>query len=448
MNMIKRIFNNFREHIVELCSKRQMFEPYLICDNELQRKTLFSRTRIWTLQNTVNAIMLCFKKSLSVELTEFFLGRKQQPATPESYIKRRGHISGALFKDLNSYLMTLALKSGILKLWKGKKYLCGIDGTRLSLPYTPELYKLYRGRDDKDHNLARGAFVTDLMNRVIVSADIYPNKTEERKAALNLLASSEFPYPLQSTVFVMDRGYPSLYLMNWFHKHTGGFIMRARRDTNPAIAEFMDSDKTAESVVLNLSENRRDIAYRRPRPLTVRLIKRPPLPDDDMDSRTSPTEPVVFITNLDESEYPDETIVQAYKMRWHSETEIGTEKNELQIEIFSGIRDVCIRQDFYSAIILYNLESLLRIPCNKKLAHHTGKYDVQVDMNCTWKYMIDLIYAMVGPPRAFREQLTITVKLFLRFRSVQRPGRSEPRNKRHIKVSGKYITFTNYKRAL
>lgn len=446
MNTIKSIFNNFREHIVELCSNRRLFEPYLICNNELQRKTLFSRTRIWTLQNTVNAIMLCFKQSLSTEITEFFLARHLQPSTPEAYIKRRSHISSTLFKDLNIYLMKSALNSGILKLWKGKKYLCGIDGTRLSLPYTPTLFRQYRERSGSGHNLARGAFITDLLNRVIVSADIYPNKTEERKSALDLLTSSEFPYPLQSTVFVMDRGYPSLYLMNWFHKNTAGFIIRARRDTNPAIAKFMKSDKTAETVVLKLSENRRDLPYRRPQPLTVRLIKRPPMPDDNKDSAT--TEPVVFITDLDESEYPDEVIVQAYKMRWHSETEIGTEKNELQIEIFSGIRDVCIRQDFYSAIILYNLESLLRIPCNEKLAHHKGKYDVQVDMNCTWKYVIDLIYAMVGPPKAFIKQLTFTVKMFLRFLSVQRPGRSEPRNKRYIKLSGKYITFTNYKRAL
>ncbi len=41
-------------------------------------------------------------------------------------------------------------------------------------------------------------------------ADMYPNKTEERKAALESLTSDTFPYPLLFTVFVMDRGYRAL----------------------------------------------------------------------------------------------------------------------------------------------------------------------------------------------------------------------------------------------
>ena len=105
-------------------------------------------------------------------------------------------------------------------------------------------------------------------------------------------------------------------------------------------------------------------------------MKRPPLEDEEV--------PTVYITNLDAGQYPDEVIRNAYRMRWNSETEIGTAKNELQIEIFSGTREICIRQDFFAALILYNIESVIRLFCNKKLQSHTGKYKVQVNMNSTW----------------------------------------------------------------
>lgn len=447
MNKIRCIFNNFRQHIVDLCSNRELFAQYLICKKESERNTLFSRNRIWSLLNIVNAIMMCFKQSLSTEIAEFFLGRNMQPSTPEAYIKRRAYVSSTLFKDLNQFLIKTSREVEILKTWRRGKYLCGIDGSRLSLPYTPDLYKKYRGREDKGHNLARASFITDLVNRLIVGAGIFPNKTEERKAAISLLDDPNFPYPLQLTVFVLDRGYPSLYLMNLLHERTGGFIVRAKRDTNPEIAKFMDSDKTSDTVELKLSKKRRDIDYEMPKPLKVRLIKRPPLPEE-IDSDNTQSEPVVYITDLDKSAFPDDVIVEAYKMRWHSETEIGIAKNELQIEIFSGVREICIMQDFYSAIILYNLESLIRIPCNKKLKHHEGKEEVQVDINCTWRFVIALIYEMFSPPKEFRQQLTFTVKVFLKLLLVQRPGRSSPRNKRAIKIYGKYITFTNYKRGM
>ena len=438
-------FNNLRSHIVEVCSNRDNFEPYLICTDEAERKKLFSRVRSWTLLRVVNAVLLCFKETLSTEIIEFFLSKDKPSTTSEAYIKRRGFVSSLLFRDLNDWIINEMADSQMAKTWKRGKYLCGIDGTRLSLPYTPELYKLYRERDDKGHNLARGAFITDLVNRVIIRADIYPNKTEERKASLELLTSGEFPYPLQSTVFVMDRGYPSLQLMNWFNDNTAGFIIRARRDTNPQIAKFMDSNLKSTSVVLILSKNRRDIDYPCPKPLKVRLVKRPPIHNDD---DQNDNEPVVFITNLDKSEFDDKTIASAYRMRWRSETEIGTEKNELQIEIFSGIRDICIRQDFYAAIILYNIESIIRIPSNLKLKKHKGKEPIQVDLNQTWQFTISLVNNLFGPQSELDAILTFTVNLYLRLYSVERPGRASPRNKRKIKVSGKYITFTNYKRAI
>lgn len=437
---ISVIFNAFRCRIVDVCDNKSLRDTYVECDSPKKKTTLFSRVRVWTFRRLVQAIMSCFKRTLSVEVMEFLDKEKLPQTTPEAFIKRRGFVSSELFRDLNTWLLKTSDEHGIFQKWLNGKYLCGIDGTRLSLPYTPELYEKYRGRTDKGHNLARGVFITDLISRTILLADMVPNKTEERKAALNLLIQHEMPIDIKSTVFEMDRGYPSLMLMNWFHTNAGGFVIRARRDTNPQIGAFMDSDKSEKTIILQLSKNRRDIDYPTPEPLSVRLIKRPYLKDGE--------EPVVLMTDLDSDAFPSDKIIEAYQMRWHVETEIGTAKNELQIEIFSGIREICIRQDFFAAILLYNMETLIRIPLNKILASNGTDKKYQVDMNCTWALIVTLIEDFFKPQKVFDRELTFCLKFCLHVKSIIRHGRSSPRKKRIIKIDGKYITLTNYKRGL
>lgn len=436
---IRVIFNAFREHIVEVCDDKSQRDRYIVCP-PTKKAALFTRVRVWTFRLLVTAIMACFRRTLSVEIMEFLEKEKLPQTTPEAFIKRRGFISCDLFRDLNTWLLRSVADKEFIKKWAGDKYLCAIDGTRLSLPYTPSLYRKYRQRMDRNHNLARGVFITDLTGRTILAADMVPNKTEERKAALALLQNHDFPLELKTSVFVMDRGYPGLYLMNWFHYNTGGFIIRAKRDTNKQIAAFMDSGLKEQNVTLSLSGNRRDIDYPTPAPLSVRLVRYPSFNKGD--------EPIVLITDLDAEIFPADKIVEAYSLRWHIETEIGTAKNELQIEIFSGIRECCIRQDFFAAILMYNMESLIRIPLNEKLASGKAKNRYQVDMNCTWALVGTLVEALFMPEDIFDKKLTLCVKFFLRMLSIQRPGRSSPRIKRKIKLSGKYITFTNYKRGI
>ena len=64
----------------------------------------------------------------------------------------------------------------------------------------------------------------------------------------------------------MDRGYPSLYLMNWFVKNTGGFIITRPPRLQPAGCRLYGLGQTSETVTLKLPPNRRDIDYPDPDP--------------------------------------------------------------------------------------------------------------------------------------------------------------------------------------
>lgn len=152
IKVVCTFFNALRAHIVEISTTETLRNKYIVCKDSTKRHTLFSRVRVWTFRLVVIAIMSCFKRTLSVEVMEFLEREKLPQTSSVAYIKRRGLISSELFRDLNTWLLSTAEQQNLFKKWRGNRYLCGIDGTRLSLPYTPALYKKYRQRKDKSYN--------------------------------------------------------------------------------------------------------------------------------------------------------------------------------------------------------------------------------------------------------------------------------------------------------
>jgi len=50
---------------------------------------------------------------------------------------------------------------------------------------------------------------------------------------------------------------------------------------------------------------------------------------------------------------------EVYHLRWGIETCYGYMKEELRLGEFSGIRQICIEQDFAANLLLFNLQSLI-----------------------------------------------------------------------------------------
>ena len=73
-------------------------------------------------------------------------------------------------------------------------------------------------------------------------------------------------------------------------------------------------------------------------------------------------------------------------MRWGIETFYGYVKEELQLGQFSGIRDICIRQDFAANLFLFNLQSLIEKQCEP--------YIEQVCKTRIYKYKVNKKYKL------------------------------------------------------
>ncbi|KAA6323349.1 hypothetical protein EZS27_027199 [termite gut metagenome] len=111
--------------------------------------------------------------------------------------------------------------------------------------------------------------------------------------------------------------------------------------------------------------------------LKVRLVK--------VILETGETE--ILITDLyDTFRFPTEIFKTVYTMRWGVETCFGHLKNELQLGQFSGIRPICIEQDFAATLFLYNLQSLIEKQSQPYLEAVSRKllyaiYNLHIDNN-------------------------------------------------------------------
>jgi len=68
----------------------------------------------------------------------------------------------------------------------------------------------------------------------------------------------------------------------------------------------------------------------------------------------------ILLTNLyDQNLYTNEDLKYLYGLRWGIETTYGKQKNQLQMEQFSGHRAICIQQDYAACLFVANLQSLI-----------------------------------------------------------------------------------------
>ena len=107
---------------------------------------------------------------------------------------------------------------------------------------------------------------------------------------------------------------------------------------------------------------------------------------------------VLVTTLLDETTYPTQEFKELYHYRWGIETYYGALKGRLDLENFSGLTAEAVRQDFYAAVLLSNLESLLTGPANQILIDHRSecKYPKQINransFHALKMHVLDILY--------------------------------------------------------
>ena len=411
-----------------------------------QKPTDFSRHRQLPMSTVVGMLMDFFKRSLAVEIQEFFehLQHQQQAPTASAFCQQRKKLKPAFFQLCNQVLCDSFYThyGEAVKRWRGF-LLVAADGSSLYLPPAQELVEHF-GTQENQHvqiPMARAVQLYDVLNGITLWGGLFPL----RKAESVVLCENVRFLPCGSIV-VLDRYFPGFALMYLLRQRGVHFVIRCKLDFNSEVKAFVRSHKCSKIVALHATPDARSRLKELGQELNseavvkVRLVK----------FTISPKQTEVLLTDLvDEQLYSVEDFKELYGLRWRIETHYSKEKNQLQLEQFSGVSVWCIEQDYHACIFVANLQALVEKQCSAYVQRLSvkRKQACKINTNCSVAALKHWVVKL------FLSEETEAVLVYLQQafqRNVVpvRPGRKYKRKRKDKRHKSKFQTFTNYKRAI
>jgi hypothetical protein len=227
-------------------------------------------------------------------------------------------------------------------------------------------------------------------------------------------------------VLINDRGFTGYQYLAW-HRHLGlDYIARCSTASFAAAQELFRRNRAGRSVVVKLVPPSNQRAELRALGLPLELIVR------FVSVRLSTGELEVLATSLlDEELYPTEEFLEVYHYRWNHETFYGTMKSRLDLENFSGQTVEAVRQDYFAALLLCNLEIALTEPAAHALREDSAEHKHPKQVNGAVAYhalknrLLELLYSELPADQVVQE----LQQLFLASPVSVRPERNPPRRK-------------------
>ena len=438
---------------IKIISDLKAFLQLSYADAELKRcfvekSTDFVRDRILTYHRTIFLILNMLKKSLAVEIENFFENCVCDDliCTKSAFTLQRKKLKPSFFKVWNDLLVLCFYNhyESAVKKWNDF-ILIAVDGSTANL-MNKESVKLHFGTHGNHFSEVPMAGIMkfyDVLNKITVFSKIYPITVGEK----TIVADNIEKIPINS-LSIYDRGFPSFSLMYLLinQESTRHFVMRAKQTFNKEVSEFMQS--TARDIIIKICPNPRAIhkmkeygfIVSKNTSIRVRMIK-VVLDNGEVE---------VLLTNLyDKEVYKRESFKALYFMRWGIEISYGHDKNVLQMEQFSGHSVRSIEQDFYALNFLSNLQSIIEKQCEPYVEMKNSSRELRYKINKSvstgyMKNKIIILFLEDNP----KEILLKLQKLFEMNLEPIRPERNYARRKSKIKSNGKFRTLTNYKRVL
>lgn len=408
----------------------------------------FSRKRKLPFERLVAIIINLPKRSLSVEIQEFFAGFEtgELPTTKGAFSLQRTKLDALFFEVWNKWLVDCFYHYYCEHVQRWREFrILAVDGSSAYLLNKPEVIE-YFGTQENQYTstpMARVLQIQDILNDMTIWGTIRPIKESEH--AIIIRQVDQF---YEDSITLFDRGYPSyalMYIMN-NQETPRHFVMRCKKGFNNAVIQFVNGRKNSKVIELNPT---RDIMsmlrgyghiVTPDTTLKVRLVK----------IKLKGGEVEVLLTNLyDEKLYSIEDLKYLYGLRWGIETTFYKQKNQLQMEQFSGHRVICIQQDYSAGLFVANLQSLIEKQCENYLQriNTRRKHRYKINRNVSWASLKHNIVKIFLNDKSEE----ILMKLQQNFeRNIEpiRPGRTYPRIVKKRRLNGKYQTLTNYKRAI
>jgi hypothetical protein len=333
-----------------------------------ERQLTFSVVMLFILQKTAKSI----QRHLHEFLNSLAADALYEPVSAGAWTHARAKLKHTAFVELNCELVVPSIygegRCKEVRRWRGHRVL-GIDGSVLRLPNHPELFEQFTpvpmncepAISAKMYPQARISVLYDLLNRVGLDGQLRPSSEGEVGLAIEQLDQAAL-----NDVIVTDRGYTGYPYLSAVCYMGLDFVSRCSTGSFAAAQELFRMNRAGRSVITKIMatpEQREHLQEcGRRLELTVRFISLR-LPTGELE--------VLVTSLLDQQKYPTEEFTQVYGSRWNQETFYFLMKSRLDLENFSGHTAEAIRQDFYSTLLLSNIETILIEPTQTSLTQES-----------------------------------------------------------------------------
>lgn len=404
---------------------------------------MFTRKRKLPIK-TIILLVLKFKNSLQRDLDRFFKEVTQsdfniREVTKGAFTQARAKLKPEAFKYLNDIAVNDFYEGAEYYVWHNMRLLA-VDGTRLVLPNHPTVVEAFGvhqfgPKADSSRSLAMGSLLYDPLNLVTIDSQIALYASSERDLLMEHLDKVN-----AGDMLLLDRGYPSFWLLFLLKAKGIEFCIRLKEDWWLKVKDFTESADKERLVTFALPKKDRgklkDFPHMLDTEITCRLIK-VELENGDKE--------ILCTSLLDDKTYPYSDFEQLYHYRWNEEEAYKLLKSRIELEDFSGKTDKAVKQDFHAKILLMTLCAAYAHPIEEKViaeykADKNRKHGQKINRTNALATTIDILIPTFVHKK-YKEALHAFDSLVWKTREIIRPGRSNPRNKKLKKTYS-----MNYKR--
>lgn len=384
-----------------------------------------------------------FKKSLLIELFEFFQTLSLDSVTKSALVQARQKIRPLFFRDLFRHTIKLYYRHFKPRRWRGFR-LWACDGTGLRLPNEPWIGDHFGWHQNQHRRVpsTRILCTYDVLNSLIVDIQLHSRHIVERSVAMPLIASIP-----KDVIAIYDRGFAG-YALPYLHQlHGSHCIIRLTSTFNPIVKAFINSGKRQQRVRAPMTERAtrslRKLGYKvcRKDIMTYRLI-RVDLPHEVE---------VLMTTLLDTRQWPAHEFKELYRLRWGVETCFHIFKSYFQAAAFSTYKIAGVEQDLWACFALFNMQTACHRALHRSINSLSNRrtFSYQLNRNVGLGFLKRLLPALLlHPLKQLGDRLDRLLHLLIRAVEPVRSQKNRVRKKRLIRGAERHIYEPNYRPSL
>lgn len=423
INIIKEIIE--KGSFISLCRlnknhyiRKRKIEPKDIVLYELNKRGLSSKMEILNFNNIKNV---------------------QEISSPGLF-KQRKKLNPEVFK----YLVRESLKEFYINYSKEVKtikgyVLLGIDGSDFEIPNGKEAREKYNGKQQNHPARITVSTCYDLLNHYTLDVEVEKYDYSETTMAeehYKTIKRENILGPFKS-IKIMDRNYRNLSHIYNYLKEDEKFLIRIASSVYEKENRGM---KTNDEIIKIGYEYNRARYYKNSNPELYNYLKE----GNTVDVRCVKVELEsgeieTLITNLGYEEFTTEEIKEMYHLRWQIEINYRYLKNNLKIENITSTKEILIKQDIYSQVLVANMLQAFINENDRKIDQKKYKNKMKTNSNMSIGiFKNTLIYILLEKNAKKRsemmEQFSEALKKYI---VPVKPGRKNPRidnpkNRYHI----------------